>query len=182
MKRRNFYILVVSIMIGLSVIFLNVYAIITLDIDLFQNPNTVKIKGSGVDGEITLSLSELKSDKYIQVENGEFYFENRVGSTYWRTYSGVSLWSVLDEEGILVSSPTTLTFVFWGGDAYRSPKALELTIAENNPRQVIIAYAEDGQPLFGDGPMRSVINQTVMPTGEVCSQYSVQQLASIVIE
>lgn len=182
MERRNFYILVVSIMIGLSVLFLNIYAIITLDIDLFQDPNTVKIKGSGISGELTLSLSELKSDKYTQVENKEFFFENRIGNTYWRTYSGVSLWSILEQEGILISSPSNLTFLFMGRDAYRSPLPLNLSIAQNNPTKVIIAYAEDGQPLFGDGPLRSVINQTVMPNGEVSSQYSVQQLASIIID
>jgi len=182
MERRNFYILIASIIIGLSVLFLNIYAIITLEIDLFQDPNTVKIKGTGVNEEITLSMSELKSDKYTQVENKEFFFENRIGNTYWRTYSGVSLWSILEEEGILNSNPSSLTFLFMGRDAYRSPLSLNLNIAQNNPRQVIIAYAEDGQPLFGDGPLRSVINQTVMPSGEVASQYSVQQLASIVIE
>jgi len=179
MERRNFYIMVASICVGLSVFWLTLYSIITLDVDLFQDPNTIKIKGTGINGEITLHLDELKSDKYIQVTDQTFLFRNRVGSTYERVYSGVSIWSILEVENILNDNPSNLKFLLWGSDAYRSPKALNLSIAENNPELVIIAYAEDGQPLFGDGPMRSVLNQSVMPSGEVCSQYSVQKLASI---
>lgn len=181
MERRNFYIFVASICVVLTAFWLTLYAIITLDINIFQDPNTIEIKGSGVNGEITLSLNELKSDKYAQITDQTFNFENRIGNKYERVYSGVSIWSILEEENILNDEPSNLRFILWGRDAYRSPIPLNLSIAQNNPGLVIIAYAENGQPLFGDGPMRSVLNQSVMPSGEVSSQYSVQKLASIEI-
>lgn len=182
MERRNFYILVASICIGLLVFWLIVYALITLDVDLFQNPNTIKLKGSGVKGEITIDLNDLKSSKYTQIIDQTFFFQNTVGNTYEKVYSGVSLWSILEVEDILNRDPSSLTFILWGRDSYRSPKPLNLSIAQLYPKLVIIAYAQDGQPLFGDGPMRSVLNQSVMPNGEVCSQYSVQELTSIEIQ
>lgn len=182
MERRNFYILVASICVGLSVFWLTTYAILILDVDTFQDPNTIRIRGSGIEEERIFNIDELKSDKYTQVIDKTFYFENRVGSTYERVYSGVSLWSILDVEDILVDDASSLTFILWGRDSYRSPKALNLSIAKKNPELIILAYAEGGQPLFGDGPLRSVLNQSVMPEGEVCSQYSVQQLVSVEIK
>jgi hypothetical protein len=181
MNRRNFYILVASICIALTAFWLTIYAVITLDINLFQNPNTIKINGSGVKGDITINLNELKSSKYIQVIDQKFFFENRVGNSYEKVYSGVSLWSILEVEDILNDNPNSLTFILWGRDAYRSPQPLNLSIARDYPNLVIIAYAEGGYPLFGDGPLRSALNQSVMPIGEVSSQYSVQQLALIEI-
>jgi hypothetical protein len=181
MNRRNFYILVASICIALTAFWLTIYAMITLNINLFQNPNTIKINGSGVKGEITINLNELKSSKYNQVIDQKFFIENRVGNTYEKVYSGVSLWSILEVEDILNDNPDSLTFILWGRDAYRSPQPLNLSIAKNYPDLVIIAYMENGYPLFGDGPLRSALNQSVMPIGEVASQYSVQQLALIEI-
>jgi DMSO/TMAO reductase YedYZ molybdopterin-dependent catalytic subunit len=168
-------------MVGLAIFWLTLYAFITLDIDLFQDPNSVKIKGMGVENEITLSLNELKSDTYLQVTNKQFEIENSVNNKYNRTYTGVSLWSILEVKNILTDDAQFLTFRFIGRDGYVSPLALNLSIAKNNPDRVIIAYEEDGVPLFGDGPLRSVIDQSVMPSGEYASQYSVQQLASVQI-
>jgi hypothetical protein len=163
------------------VFWLNIYAIIVLDIDLFQDPYTIKIKGSGVKSDIYIHLDDLKSSKYTQVIDQPFNIENRVGSTYEKIYSGVSIWSILEVENILIDDPDSLTFILWGRDAYRSPRPLNLSMAQNNPDLIIIAYVENGYPLFGDGPMRAALNQSVMPYGEVSSQYSVQQLASIEI-
>ena len=181
MNRRNYYILVASICIALTAFWLTIYAMITLDINPFQDPNTIKIHGTGVKREISINIDELKSSKYTQVIDQTFFFENRVGNTYEKVYSGVSLWSILDVENILNDDPDALTFILWGRDAYRSPQPLNLSIAKNYSNLVIIAYAEDGYPLFGDGPLRSALNQSVMPIGEVNSQYSVQQLALIEI-
>ena len=74
-----------------------------------------------------------------------------------------------------------MTFQFWARDYYHSPKPLNLSIAQNNPDLVIIAYEEDGAPLFEKGPLRSVIDQSIMPDGEYSSQYSVQMLSEITI-
>lgn len=182
MLRRNYYILISSVLIGMIVFFLTVYAIIELDVDLFQNPNTVVIKGSGLNRKITLSIEDLKSDSYDQVEDKQFLIKNKVGSEDYIVYSGVSLWSILLNEELLIYDSSYLTFVFYGGDAYKSPRPLNLSIAEFFPQSVIIAYSKGGQPLIGDGPLRSVINQTVMPLGEYSSQYSVQQLAKVEIK
>ena len=181
MNRRNFYILVAAICIALTAFWLTIYAVITLNINLFQSPNTIKINGSGVKGEITINLNDLKSSKYTQIIDQKFFFENSVGNTYEKVYSGVSLWSVLEVENILNDNPNTLTFILWGRDAYRSPQPLNLSIAKDYPSLVIISYAENGNPLFGDGPLRSALNQSVMPSGEFSSQYSVQQFALIEI-
>ena len=181
MERRNFYILVAAIMVGLSVFWLTIYAFISLDIDIFQDPNVISLKGSGLENEIALSLNDLKSEKYLQVVNKQFEIENRVHNKYNKTYSGVSLWSILEMENLLIKEVSLLTFRFVGRDGYTSPTALNLSITQNNPEKVIIVYEEDGVPLFGDGPLRSVIDQSVMPSGEYSSQYSVQQLASVQI-
>jgi hypothetical protein len=173
MNRRNFYIVVASICIALTAFWLTIYAVISLDINLFQDPNTIKINGSGVKGEITINLNELKSSKYVQIIDQKFFIENSVGNTYEKVYSGV--------ENLLNDDPNDLTFLLWGRDGYRSPQPLNLSIAKNYPTLVIIAYMEDSYPLFGDGPLRSALNQSVMPIGEVSSQYSVQQLAIIEI-
>jgi hypothetical protein len=93
----------------------------------------------------------------------------------------VSLWSLLIEEALINGDAAMLTFQFWARDLYHSPKPLNLSIAQDNPDLVIIAYAEDGAPLFGDGPLRSVIDQSIMPEGEYSSQYSVQMLSEIII-
>ncbi|MFX0042760.1 MAG: hypothetical protein ACFE8L_07600 [Candidatus Hodarchaeota archaeon] len=181
METRNFYILIASILIGVTTFWLFLIAIIELDIDLFQDPKKIEIKGNGVNREITLSLSDLKSDQYLQIEDKVYHIMNSVGSEYDVTYSGVSLWSVLEIEGILSDDPSVLTFQFFARDGYRSPKPLNLSIVQLNPELVIIAYEKNGDPLFEDGPLRSVMDQSIMPSGEYSSQYSVQMLKEIVI-
>ena len=181
MNRRNYYIFIASVCVGLSVFWLTSYALITLDVDFFQDLNTIRINGTGVKSEISIHINDLKSSKYDQIIDQTFFIENRIGGTYDKVYSGVSLWSILDVEDILNNDPDFLSFILWGGDAYHSPQPLNLSVAKNHPNLVIIAYAEDGDPLFGDGPLRSALNQSIMPIGEVSSQYSVQQLIRIEI-
>lgn len=186
METRNFYILISSIIVGIVIfwlfIFAYYYAVIELDADLFQDPNTVKIRGSGVNREITLNITELKSDKYDQVIDKTFHLLNRFGTEEDKIYSGVSLWSILEVENLINGEVSTLTFEFWGRDLYHSPKALNLSIVKDHPELVIIAYEENGAPLFGDGPLRSVLDQSIIPAGEYSSQYSVQMLSEIIIK
>ena len=131
--------------------------------------------------EISLSINELRSSKYEQVENQQFFIRNSIGNEYYVIYSGVSLWSVLSVEAVLNYESNSLNFLFFGWDAYVSPLPLNLSIVEDNPQSIIIAYYKDGEPMIGEGPLRSVIDQTVMPSGEYSSQYSVQQLIKIEI-
>jgi hypothetical protein len=182
MKNRNFYILIGSIILGIAVFWLTVYAVITLDVNLFQSDKIIIIKGEGISNEYTISLDELKSDKYIQVVDKEFKLVNSGEYEYHIIYSGTSLWSILEVENLLIQSPEELNFQFWGRDAYHSPKPINLSIAQNNPNLVILAYEENGHPLFETGPIRSVIDDTIIPLGEYSFQYSVQKLATIIIE
>ena len=179
MEARNFYILIASIAVGMVIFWLFLFAVIELDADLFQDPNSITIRGDGVNREITLTITQLKSDKYDQNIDKNFHIMNSFETEYDIIYSGVSLWSILIEENLLDLDPSLLTFEFWARDLYHSPKPLNLSIALDNPDLVIIAYEENGAPLFDEGPLRSVIDQAIMPDGEYSSQYSVQMLSEI---
>ncbi|TXT65250.1 MAG: hypothetical protein BAJALOKI3v1_120057 [Promethearchaeota archaeon] len=183
METRNFYILVASIAVGLASFWLTIYAIVTLDVDIFQDPNTIQIKGNGINGEITLSVNELSSDPYQQVKDKTFTIKNKYERVYYNTFTGVSLWSIIEQnQHLLLKDPSELTFLFKARDAYQSPKPLNLSIAQNNPTLVILAYLEDGYPLFEDGPIRAIIDQSVVPEDEYSSQYTVKYMASVIIE
>lgn len=183
METRNFYIIIASIAVGMVISWLFIYVIVELDVDFSQDPNMVIIQGSGVNREINLTITDLKSDKYEQVIDKSFHIVKGPPSPkeYDIIYSGVSIWSILIAESLLELDASSLTFEFWARDLYHSPKPLNLTIAKNNPGLVIIAYEENGVPLFEEGPLRSVIDQTVIPEGEYSSQYSVQMLNKIII-
>jgi len=181
MKIRNFYIIIASIAVGMVIFWLFLFAVIELDANLFQDPNSITIKGDGINREITLTISQLKSDKYDQYIDKNFHIMNSFETEYDIIYSGVSLWSILVEENLLDLEPSSLTFQFWARDLYRSPKPLNLSLAQNYSGFVILAYEENGAPLFEEGPLRSVIDQTIMPEGEYSSQYSVQMLSEITI-
>jgi hypothetical protein len=181
MQTRNFYILVASIMIAMGVFWLSVYAMIELDINPFQDPNIITFKGNGLNREISLEVNQLKSDSYHQVIDRTFHIINFYETEYTMVYTGISLWSILDTETLLDGSPSELTFQFYGRDGYHSPKPLNLSIAQYFPDLVILAYEENGAPLFEDGPLRSVIDQTIVPAGEFASQYSVSLLNTIII-
>ena len=189
MEKRNFNILIVSAVIGLTISWLSVYNIVRLGINPFEyiqnqifgvddDDIVITITGPGVNQDLELSLNNLKSDSYLQISNQIFSIENAFGSQFEITYSGVSLWSVLEISGILKGSATTFRFI--GYDGYQSEHPLSLTIAQTSSSLIILAYAEDGHPLFNDGPIRSVINQSAIPS-EISSHYWVQNLARVYI-
>ena len=184
MKTRNFYILVSSIILGMVIAWLFVYTVIVLDVNLFQDPNSVTIRGDGVNKELTLSINELKSGKYDQIIDKSFHIKKGLPSysEYDVIYSGVSIWSILEVEGLIHGDVSLLTFRFIGRDQYKSPKALNLSIVKDNPDLAIIAYEQNGDPLsLADGPLRSVLDQLIVPSGAYSSQYSVQKLSEIII-
>ena len=187
MQKRNFFIFVGSVVIGMSIFWLSLYSFIILDVDPLQNikniigdENTVvvTIKGNVVE-EFELTLSDIKSDKYLQIEDREFHMVNAIGREYYLTFSGVSLWSILEVENLL--NLDSSTFLFIGGDGYYAESSLLISLAENNPEQVILAYEQDGQPLFYDGPVRSVVDHEIIPD-KTNTHYAVQNLKTIVIE
>lgn len=179
MKMRNFYISVVSVIIGLTVFWLIMIA--SLEFDPFEDPNKITIEGNGVSTTISISVSELTSRRYDLVEDKTFHIKNRVGTEYDVVYSGISLWSILEEENLLLHSSSILEFRFYGRDGFSSPKFLNLSIVEANPDLVILAFEENGVPLSLEGPLRSVIDQSIMPEGEYNSHYCVAKLNKIII-
>ena len=187
MNRRNFYITIGAIVIGISIFWLSAYAFVLLDIDPFQNlrnltggEDTVVLTIEGnVNQPIDLTLSDLKSDKYDQVVDQTFHLINAIGNAVDLIFSGVSLWSILEEEELLTVSSST--FLFIGGDGYYSETPLALSLAEENSELVILAYEQDGQPLFLAGPVRSIINASVIPT-KATTHYAIKNLVKVLIE
>ncbi|MFX1390634.1 MAG: molybdopterin-dependent oxidoreductase [Promethearchaeota archaeon] len=187
MESRNFYILISGIIIGMSVFWLSLYAFIILDIDPFYNLKNIfggedtivlTIKGN-VNREVQLSVSDLKSDQYEQVIDKTFHFVNAIGSEYDEIYSGASLWSVLEVEDILNEDSTS--FLFIGGDGYWAETYLPLSLAQNYSNQIIIAYEKDGEPIFFDGPLKSVVDHELIPD-KANTHYAIKYLKTILIQ
>ena len=181
MKKRNFYIFITSILVVMSAFWLTIYAIVTLEINPFEDPNIIKIKGNGIKAEFQITVSEIKSDRYLQVKNKEFNFLNNFGSEYSIIYSGTSLWNIIEIEDILITNSAELTFLFKARDGYVSPSPLNLSLTENNPTLVILAYEENSVPLTYEGPIRSVLDISLFPSGKANSPYSIQQVKQIII-
>jgi len=195
MQTRNFYISVASICIAITCVWLSAYNYVRLGIDPIEytkksyqtivegeieEEETVVVITGNVKEELKLTLSEIKSDKYNQVKDKVFKIVTRV-EPYYYVYSGATLWSILESEGILEDDATTFTFV--GEDGYESPEPLLLIdVAEQYESDVILAYEYDGEPLYEDGPIRSVIDDDAIPPGEHSSQYSVSNLVEVRIE
>ncbi len=196
MQKRNFNIFVVSICIAITCTWLSVYNFVRLDINLIdyvqdsyetiiegeepEEEETVVVITGKVTKELSLTLSEIKSDKYRQIEDKIFKIVTQVEPHYYK-YSGVTLWSILETEDILEVGATKFTFI--GADGYESPEPLSLKdVAEKYEDDVILAYEKDGKPLEDSGPIRSVIDDDAIPPGEYSSQYSVRNLAEVRIE
>jgi hypothetical protein len=183
MEKRNFYILIGSVVLGMSVFWLSVYSFIILDVDPFQNlfrdPNepVITIKGNVIQ-EYEFTLAELKSDKYLQIIDKMFHFINAIGYEYDLIFSGVSLWSLFEVENIL--NEDSSTFLFIGGDGFYAETSLPISLAENNPYQVILAYEKDGQPLLYEGPIRSIVDYELIPD-KATTHYAVSNLKTIII-
>ncbi|MFW9938611.1 MAG: molybdopterin-dependent oxidoreductase [Candidatus Thorarchaeota archaeon] len=176
MEKRNFYLLIASICIGISLFWLFTYSYIILDVNPSQN--TIIIKGK-VSNEIDLTLSDLKSDKYLQIRDKTFHIVNAIGREYDLVFSGVSLWSIFEVENILQEDAKT--FLFIGGDGYYAETPLDIQLAQDYPNQIILAYEQDGQPLFYDGPIRSVVDHEVIPD-KANTHYAIKELKTILIQ
>jgi len=195
MQKRNFNIFVVSTCIIITCVWLSAYNFVRLDInpieyvqDSYQTviggeqeeDETVIVITGKVTKELRLTLSDIKSDKYRQIKDKIFKIVTQVEPHYYK-YSGATLWSILEAEGILESDAKTFTFI--GSDGYESPEPLSLKdVAENYEDDVILAYEKDGEPLTDTGPIRSVIDDDAIPPGEYSSQYTVRNLVEVKIE
>ena len=187
MEKRNFNIFVACIIVGMSVFWLSVYSFTILDVDPLQNIKNifgeeenvvVTIKGNVIE-EFELKLSDLKSDRYQQVLNKVFHIVNAIGREFDVIYSGVPLWSILEVENLL--NPDSSTFLFIGGDGYYAETPLPISLAEDNQDQVILAYEKDGQPIFFDGPVVSVVDHELIPD-KANTHYTIKYLKTILIQ
>jgi DMSO/TMAO reductase YedYZ molybdopterin-dependent catalytic subunit len=176
MEKRNFNLLIASICVGISLFWIFAYSYVILDVDPLQN--NIVIKGK-VSNELELKLSDLKSDKYLQIKDRTFHIVNAIGREFDLVFSGVSLWSILEVENILDEDAST--FLFIGGDGYYAETPLDIQLAQDFPNQIILAYEQDGQPLFYDGPIRSVVDHEVIPD-KANTHYTVKELKTILIQ
>ncbi|MFX1337702.1 MAG: hypothetical protein ACFFDK_03750 [Promethearchaeota archaeon] len=198
MEKRNFNILVAATIIGIVAFWLTAYNVAALGIDYLEyvrkntasiifgeeddNEDVITFTGK-VKYEFKLSLDDLKSDKYRQITRS-FEFKNRYGTKWNETYTGATLWSILIAEDILASDAKG--FLFIGEDGYSSPEPISINDIDSKDSEVkvILAYLEDGDPLFSDGPVRSIVDRSVVQDLEpdhYNSQFAVKNLKYVEI-
>ncbi len=136
-----------------------VYNLTTVNTDVWN----LKIYGSGTTDEILVPYSDIVSDKYLSVQDGEFVILNKFNFTYTFFYSGASIWDILEDNGVVAGYATQLRFV--ASDNYKS-EFIPLSLVRDNPNLVIIGYEENGKILEeqskgGTGPLRSMVNLSV---------------------
>lgn len=161
-SKRNAGILLSVVGVGAVVVPLLVYNYTQLQ-ERNTNPWNVFIFGSGTTGNVTISYDELRSGKYQILHEGKFDILNRLDYSYTYSYTGVVLWDLLEQSGVV--APNATEFRFWAEDNYRC-EPLPLSLAESYPTEVILAWEEDNKILKprrkgGDGPLRSVVNLTI---------------------
>lgn len=130
-----------------------------------DDSSSMKIEGSGVEKEITLSLNDLKAmtDAYFE---DDFYSLNSYGTREHFHFKGVKVKAILDQAG-LKSSATKIKFV--ASDGYAQELSVELALKEDyidqdNPDKkfpVIIAWHENGKDFDAKkgAPFRLVVGQ-----------------------
>ena len=73
------------------------------------------------------------------VEDKSFHIKNSFETEYDVVYSGISLWSIIEEENLIIQTASSLEFRFYARDGYGSPKFLNLSIVEANSDLIILA-------------------------------------------
>lgn len=144
------------------------------------------ITGKGVNGEIKLTLSELKDmkDGYF---SDDFFALNNYGTKAYFSFSGIKINALLDAAGV---KPTATKVTFVAEDGYEQSLSLEDARRENyideqdDTKQypVIIAWSENGEAYKEtDGlPFRMVIGQKA--PGDINKPQWVANVAKIVVE
>ena len=72
-----------------------------MEFNPFEDPDKITIEGNGTSSSVTLSITELTSGKYDLVEDKTFHIKNSFETEYEVVYSGISLWSIIEEENLL---------------------------------------------------------------------------------
>lgn len=167
--------------------------------DQFKDCNDawcLKISGN-VNYDMFVGISYLLNDSFARVENQEFQILNSFETKYNKTLSGVVLWDVLNQTGLLRDNSTLIRFQ--ASDGYKSIE-LPLRIIQNFPEMIIIVTHIDGQLIpykenGGDGPLMAGVDYpSIINDNELeqifsdsqqdfvyNSQYNVKYLDSIII-
>ncbi|NLN47839.1 MAG: molybdopterin-dependent oxidoreductase [Clostridiales bacterium] len=151
-----------------------------------DDSSSMKIEGSGVEKEITLSLDELKAMKDAYFED-DFYSLNSYGTREHFHFKGVKVKAILDQAG-LKSTAAKIKFV--ASDGYAQELSVELALKEDYIDQdnlgkkfpVIIAWHENGKdfdPKKG-APFRLVVGQKEVD--DMNKPQWVSNIAKIIVE
>lgn len=144
------------------------------------------ITGKGVNGDVKLTLSELKEmkDGYF---SDDFFALNNYGTKAYFSFSGIKINALLDAAGV---KPTATKVTFVAEDGYEQSLSLEDARRENyideqdDTKQypVMIAWSENGEAYReADGlPFRMVIGQKA--PGDINKPQWVSNVAKIVVE
>jgi hypothetical protein len=188
MEKKYLYIIIIVIaIIGVGAGFGIYYIIQGLYVPPAPEPKILTIYGSGVTGNYSMSMSELKSSKYSQITEQPFYTRLSNGSIVLSgNYSGVSLRSILEEESLLELGAVNYTGI--GADEYNPGVTfgmLNISNVMNNAYNLcIIAYGGTSFDPLDVGPLRLMINQSIVaPTipSIRASRYCVSNLTAIFI-
>lgn len=155
--------------IGLAVILVVIIAAGSgIGIYFVLNPPTQRgeviltIWGDGTTGNYTLTMDQLKSSKYTQIQNQMFFTENFEGGTDNYTFTGVSLKSILETENILNEAVNYTP----GASGYIPGTfrgMLNVSLLMNaGYNEAIIAFNGPDFNVTDDGPVRAVINQSLI--------------------
>ncbi len=148
--------------------------------------SSLLIEGSGADGQVVMTLEELKAMSEAYVED-DFFSLNSYGTKEYFHFRGVKLKAILDKAGL---KDTAATVKFVASDGYEHEITAEQALREDyideqNPDKkypVIIAWHENGKDYDAEkgAPFRLVMGQK--EPGDVNKPQWVQNVSRIIIE
>lgn len=182
LSRRNLTLFFLILGIGGLTTGLAIYSIITYYDPLGSSQVVLIIEGPLLPSPISITDHDLKTNFSI-IDNQYFLGNNSFGSILSGYYTGASVFSILEETGVMDRNPIRIRFQ--SPDAYYSD-FIPLNLVQNFPYEIIIAWARNGQALTplslgGEGPLRSLVNRTVIPSN-INTPYWVKDCTKIYVE
>ncbi|MHA1745643.1 MAG: hypothetical protein ACTSWW_06560 [Promethearchaeota archaeon] len=123
------------------------------DYETWYAANVLHFYGEGAKTELNISVDALLNGTFTRSENVSFHVLNKLNITSDYQISGVSLWTILEQQDLL--QPNATCIKFFGKDGYNSYN-LPLRIFENSSDKVFIVTQEDGQTPV-DGPLKVAV-------------------------
>lgn len=166
-----FFLILVSIPIPLII-----YNLMTRNPDLY----VIRLEGN-VSEVITFSYEDIVDGTYGIIDDQEFEFLNQYGTRYTVTYTGVSVWALLDYAQVHYPNSTGLYFKSYDNFV---TELLSLEDIKTYSELIIIAFKIGNKVLkYTDedgGPMRSIVNLSVTEP-EYNSQYWAKYVNTIIV-